>query len=190
MGELSTTQENKAKVAAAGAEEDYTQYLTFLIGGEIFAVGILDVNEIIEVSEMTHVPMTPDFIRGVINLRGSVVPVVDLSARLGRGQCDITKRSCIVLVEMMAGQETHQTVGMLVDEVNEIVEITRDHIQPAPNMGEGIKTDFIQAMGRVDETFIILLDIDHVLSREELGEIEQLARAEAGLEGELAGEEA
>ncbi len=156
-------------------EETFTQYLTFWIAGKTFAVGILDVNEIIEVSEMTDVPMMPEFIRGVINLRGSVVPVIDLAARMSRGQSEISKRSCIVLVEINKPDGTHQAIGMLVDAVNEIVEIEQANIKPAPNMGEGINTDFIQAMGKVNELFIILLDIDHILSTEQMGQIAQLA---------------
>lgn len=160
-------------------EETYTQYLTFLIAGKTFAVGILEVNEIIEVSEMTDVPMMPKFIRGVINLRGSVVPVIDLAARMSRGQSEISKRSCIVLVEIERTDGEHQAIGMLVDAVNEIVEIEQANIRPAPNMGEGVNTSFIQAMGKVDELFIILLDIDHVLSTEQIGQIEQLADSQA-----------
>lgn len=157
------------------AEPDSTQYLTFLAGQERFAIGILDVKEIIEVGSMTNVPMTPEFIRGVINLRGSVVPVVDLSVRLGKQRSELDKRSCIILVEIEADTE-RQTLGMLVDEVNEILEIDADAIQPPPNFGTDIRTDFIHAMGRVDETFIILLDINRVLSLEELSQIEQLTR--------------
>ncbi|MCP4285040.1 MAG: chemotaxis protein CheW, partial [Gammaproteobacteria bacterium] len=122
---------------------------------------------------MTRVPMTPDFIRGVINLRGSVVPVIDLASRLGRSTSDLTKRSCIVLVEILLEEES-QTIGMLVDEVKEILEIPQDYIQPPPNFGTDIRTDFIKAMGRVDDEFIILLDINHVLSIEELSALDQV----------------
>ncbi len=160
-------------------EETFTQYLTFQIAGKTFAVGILDVNEIIEVSEMTDVPMMPKFIRGVINLRGSVVPVIDLAARMSRGQSEISKRSCIVLVEIERNDGERQAIGMLVDAVHEIVEIEQANIRPAPNMGEGVNTSFIQAMGKVDELFIILLDIDHVLSTEQIGQLEQLTDSAA-----------
>lgn len=160
------------------AEADASQFLTFLVGDERFAIGILDVNEIIEVEEMTRVPMTPDFIRGVINLRGSVVPVIDLSARLGRGVSQLTKRSSIILVEIPSA-ENQQLLGMLVDEVNEIIDIDADHLQPPPNFGTEIRTDFIQAMGRVDDGFIILLSIAHVLSIEELSMIESLNPSDA-----------
>jgi len=164
MGDL-ITQGSEQK--AVGEIDDTTQYLTFLAGEERFAIGILDVKELIEVSSMTRVPMTPDFIRGVINLRGSVVPVVDLASRLGRSTSELTKRSCIVLVEIVL-EEEGQTIGMLVDEVNEILEISQTHIQPPPNFGTDIRTEFIKAMGRVEDEFIILLDINHVLSIEEL----------------------
>jgi len=174
MGDL-ITQSTEQK--ADGETDDTTQYLTFLAGEERFAIGILDVEELIEISSMTRVPMTPDFIRGVINLRGSVVPVVDLASRLGRDISDLTKRSCIVLVKISLESES-QTIGMLVDEVNEILEISQEHIQPPPNFGTDIRTDFIKAMGRVDEEFIILLDINHVLSIEELSVIEQITNTE------------
>ncbi|MCG8425749.1 MAG: chemotaxis protein CheW [Chromatiales bacterium] len=170
MGDLITQDSEQEALTEAG---ETTQYLTFLAGAERFAIGILDVKELIEVSTMTQVPMTPDFIRGVINLRGSVVPVVDLSSRLGRGTSELTKRSCIVLVEISLEDES-QTIGMLVDEVNQILEISQTHIQPPPNFGTDIRTDFIKAMGRVDDEFIILLNINHVLSIEELSALGEL----------------
>jgi len=150
------------------------QYLTFLVGKEKLAIGILDVNEIIEISNITRVPMTPDYIRGVINLRGNVVPVIDLSARLGHQVSDISKRSCIVLVEVEANDEP-QIIGMLVDQVNEILEIPEENIQPAPDFGSDIRTEFIQAMGRVEDDFIILLAINRVLSVAELAQLRQVS---------------
>ncbi len=151
------------------------QYLTFLVGQESFAISILDVKEIIEISSVTRVPMTPDYIHGVINLRGNVVPVVDLSARLGHGCTEISKRSCIVLVEIEL-PDSVQLIGMLVDEVKEILEIAAENIQPAPDFGTDIRTEFIQAMGRVDDDFIILLAINRVLSIEELSQLEQVSQ--------------
>jgi purine-binding chemotaxis protein CheW len=164
---------------APGEQDDEArQFLTFLVSGERYAVGILDVKEIIEVGQMTRVPMTPDYIRGVINLRGSVVAVVDLGARLGKGRVERSKRSCIVLVEVAARGERQQ-LGMMVDEVNEILEIPASHLQPAPDFGTDIRTDFIRAMGRVDEEFMILLDIDHVLSVDELARLKTLSEHQA-----------
>ena len=156
-------------------EAELGQYLTFFVSDERFAIGILDVQEIIEITNITRVPMTPPFIRGVLNLRGSVVPIVDLAVRLGHERGEITKRSCIVLTEVVH-DETRQTIGMLVDEVNEILEIPKEALQPAPDFGATVRTDFIKYMGRVEDEFIILLDVNHVLSVQELGQIEQLKR--------------
>ncbi|PWI33783.1 chemotaxis protein CheW [Vibrio albus] len=159
---------------AVSAAASVTQYLTFICSGERLAVEILDVKELLEMTNMTRVPMTPEFIRGVINLRGSVVPVVDLSARLTGKVCSLTKRSSIVLVEVTQDEHT-QILGMLVDEVSEILEIDSNHIQPPPSFGAHIRTDFIRAMGNVNGEFIILLAIDKVLSVEELSSLEALA---------------
>ena len=169
------------KLTRAGSEmvaqgdEEAAQYLTFFAAEERYAIDILDVKEIIETGQMTRVPMTPEYIRGVINLRGNVVPVVDLSARLAKGRSEITKRTCIVLVEVDARGERQQ-LGMLVDEVNEILEIPASHLQPPPDFGTDIRTDFIQAMGRVDDVFMILLDISHVLSVDELSRLQALSK--------------
>jgi purine-binding chemotaxis protein CheW len=169
MGELAT----KGQGSDAGKGlviDESNQYLTFSVQGECLAIGILDVKEIIEVGVMTRVPMTPDFIQGVINLRGNVVPVINLGSRLGRGGCALSKRSCIVLVECDVPNSDRQTIGMLVDEVNEILEIREAYMQPAPDFGTDIRIDFIQRMARVNEQFIVLLDINHVLSVEELAQ--------------------
>lgn len=173
MSELVVQQQKKTN------SEDENQFLTFQVDEESLAVGILDVKEIIEIGEMTRVPMTPDYIRGVINLRGNVVPVIDLSARLGRKVSEITKRSSIILVDIHSGDE-EQTLGMLVDEVNEIIEIGVENIQPAPNFGTDIRTEFIQAMGRIEEQFIILLSIPNVLSVEELAMLGKMTQPGQG----------
>lgn len=156
--------------------EPQGQYLTFSVADEILGIAINDVKEIIEISHITAVPMTPEYIRGVINLRGNVVPVVDLSARLGHNASEISKRSCIVLVEVHSA-DSKQNLGMLVDQVQEILEIAPQNIQPAPTFGCDIRVEFIQAMGRVEEEFIILLDITRVLSVAELAELSQVVEA-------------
>ncbi|QEP44344.1 purine-binding chemotaxis protein CheW [Ectothiorhodospiraceae bacterium BW-2] len=179
MTELATLNSRNERQSASHPGEA-EQYLTFVTGGETFAIAILDVKEIIEIEQMTRVPMTPNFIRGVINLRGNVVPVIDLSSRLGRQVSEITKKSCIVLVEMSHEAET-QTIGMMVDEVNEILEIDESHTQPPPNFGTDIRTEFIRAMGRVGEEFIILLNVEHVLSVEDISEISRLGSVDPKL---------
>lgn len=173
-------QNKLGQLAQQGQQGQQGQYLTFLVDKEKLAINIHDVKEIIEISNITRVPMTPDYIRGVINLRGNVVPVVDLSARLGREKSEISKRSCIVLVEIMTGEET-QSIGMLVDQVDEILEIPDANIQPAPEFGADIRVEFIQAMGRVEDDFIILLEISRVLSVSELSQLGQMAKSNLGV---------
>ncbi|MGZ0079182.1 chemotaxis protein CheW [Methylomonas sp. YC3] len=165
---------------AVAVQEQVGQYLTFLVGTESFAVSILDVKEIIEIANVTRVPLTPDYIHGVINLRGSVVPVVDLSARLSRRCTEVSKRSCIVLVAVETNDGS-QLIGMLVDEVREILEIPPANIQPAPDFGTDIRTDFIQAMARVDDVFVILLAMNRVLSLDELSLLGDLAHSQERL---------
>jgi purine-binding chemotaxis protein CheW len=143
------------------------QYLTFMLGGEMFAIGILAIKEIIEYHSLTEVPMMPACVRGVINLRGAVVPVMDLLARFGRPPSAITKKTCIVIVEVQGGDGRH-VIGVVVDAVNEVLDIAAADIEPPPAFGARIRTDFLQGMGKVKGRFVILLDVDHVLSLEEI----------------------
>lgn len=155
------------------AETQDQQYLTFLVDREMFAVNISEVKELIEIPTITQVPMTPGFIRGVINLRGSVVPVIDLAARLGRKNSTPSKRSTLILVKIPINHES-QVLAMMVDEVNEIISIPQSDIQPPPNFGADIRTEFIEGMGKVGDSFLILLAIDRVLSINELSRLQQL----------------
>ncbi|WP_207393305.1 chemotaxis protein CheW [Duganella aceris] len=149
-----------------------SQFLTFLLGEDQYAVGILHIKEIIEYGSLATVPMMPACVRGVINLRGAVVPVMDLSARFGRAPSVIGKRSCIVIVEVAnADGEGKQVLGMLVDAVNAVVEIAAGDIEPAPAFGTRIRPDFIAGIGKFNGKFVILLDIEHVLSSEEIVEM-------------------
>jgi purine-binding chemotaxis protein CheW len=152
---------------AARAALEPTQYLTFMLAGEAFAIGILAIKEIIEYHSLTEVPMMPPCVRGVINLRGAVVPVVDLLARFGRAQSPVTKRTCIVIVEVESAGE-RQVIGVVVDAVNEVLDIDAADIEPAPSFGARIRTDFIQGMGKVKGKFVILLDVDQVLALDDL----------------------
>lgn len=146
------------------------QYLTFMLAGETYAMAILGIKEIIEYRGVTDVPMMPAAVRGVINLRGAVVPVMDLQARFGRPASEITKRSCIVIVEVEHGGE-RQVIGAVVDAVNEVLEIPPADIEPAPSFGARIRSDFIQGMGKVRGRFVILLAAEQVLSIEEVAAI-------------------
>jgi purine-binding chemotaxis protein CheW len=160
------------------AGTDIQQYLTFHLSGEMYAVGTLSVKEIIEYERLTTVPMMPESIRGVINLRGSVVPVVDLSARFGGKQAEITRRTCIVILEVNTSDEDH-VIGVVVDTVSEVLEIAHDEIEPAPSFGAKIRTDFIEGMAKVDDTFVILLDIGQVLSVDEIAAFAEVSENRA-----------
>ena len=162
--------------AQQATAEGPQQYLTFLLGGEMFAVGILNVKEIIEYGNLTEIPMMPAFIRGVINLRGAVVPVIDLSARFGHAQSPVGKRTCIVIVEVTENDLRHD-IGIMVDAVSEVLEIPASEIEPPPAFGARIRADFIHGMGKVAGKFVILLNISRVLS---VDEIAMLASATNG----------
>lgn len=142
------------------------QFLTFLLGQEMFAVSIVGIREIIEYRMPTEVPMMPSALLGVINLRGAVVPVVDLQQRFGRAPSQIGKRTCIVIVEVTSEGERH-VIGLLVDAVSAVLDIPSVDIAPPPSFGTGIRRDFIRGMGKVAERFVIVLDADAVLATQE-----------------------
>ncbi|MBK8186347.1 MAG: purine-binding chemotaxis protein CheW [Cellvibrio sp.] len=157
------------KVPESGANAS-RQYLAFTLNGEVFAIDILQIREIIEFSALTEVPMMPITIRGVINLRGSVVPVIDLSARFGKGASAIARRTCVVILEVRT-EGVNQTLGVMVDAVNEVMEIAANDIEPAPTFGTRIRTDFIAGMGRTGGRFVIILNVERVFSLEELASL-------------------
>ena len=171
---MNQTQRHEEVVRIADTSGDENQYLTFQVGREMFAVGILHIREIIEYGSLTTVPMMPDFVRGVINLRGSVVPVIDLSARFGRGESDINRRSCVVILEVESfggTEDSLQEIGVIVDSVSEVLEIPVTEIEPAPSFGARIRADFIAGMGKVQGQFVILLDVRQVLDTREMAEL-------------------
>ncbi|SDM94364.1 CheW protein [Geoalkalibacter ferrihydriticus] len=157
------------------------QYLTFKLDGEIFALGIAKVREVLDYTAITKVPKSPDFMRGVINVRGGVVPVIDLRVKFGMAPTPQTVNTCIIIVEIaMEGETT--VLGVLADQVEEVLDLDPGQIEPAPRIGTRLRTEFIQGMGKREEQFIILLDIDRVFSGEELagvagGEAEKMAFA-------------
>jgi purine-binding chemotaxis protein CheW len=165
---------------AQGAGEP-VQYLIFTLAGEALAIGILHIKEIIEYGALTEVPMMPQAVRGVINLRGAVVPVIDLSARFGKPATAVAKRTCIVIVELEHEGERHD-VGLIVDAVNEVVEIPASEIEPPPSFGAKIRTDFIAGMGKRNGRFVIILDVGKVLALEEIAEVAANARNQDAVE--------
>jgi purine-binding chemotaxis protein CheW len=159
--------QRKGQAVAAAVEGAPEQHLTFLLHGEMFAVGILNVKEIIQYGMLTEIPMMPGFIRGVINLRGAVVPVIDLSCRFGNQITEVSKRTCIVIVEIEDGDFKHD-IGIMVDAVSEVIEIPASEIEPPPPFGAKIRADFIHGMGKVAGKFVIILNIVKVLSVDEI----------------------
>lgn len=146
------------------------QFLTFLVGTESFAMPIASIREIIEFGGLTEVPLMPDFLRGVINLRGSVVPVIDLSVRIGRAPTMEAKRTCIIIMELLQDEQL-LLLGVMVDAVSAVLSIGVDHIEPRPSFGAGIRADFIEGMINVNERFIVVLDVQRVLSVDELASL-------------------
>ncbi len=161
--------QTKSPVSAAAAMPP-AQYLTFVLGGEMFAIGILAIREIIEYQALTAVPMMPPCVRGVINLRGAVVPVIDLAARFGRPVSAVNKRTAIVIVEVAEGDE-RQVVGVVVDAVSEVIDIAADDVEPPPSFGTRMRAEFIHGIGKVRGRFVILLDVDRALSPAEIGSL-------------------
>jgi len=156
------------------AVPDETQYLGFQVAEEEYAIGILRVREILEFDTVTKVPTTPPSIRGVINLRGRVVPVVDLAVKLGLPESPITRRTCIVVTEVdLEGERT--VMGVLADAVSQVIDLPAGEIQPPPPFGPRVRVECLVGMGRAGKKFVLLLDIDKLLSMDELAVAAQFA---------------
>lgn len=150
------------------------QYLTFLLANEECGISILKVKEIIEYVTVTTVPKAPKWARGVINLRGSVVPVVDLAAKFGMEQKPVSKTTCIVIVEtQFEGQDV--TIGVIADAVSQVLELTDEDIRPVPDFGTQVEMDYLLGMARLGRKFALLLDVDKVLTREELHDLSEVS---------------
>jgi len=154
---------------AAGVADNIAsaQYLTFKIAGETYAVSILRVREILQYESVTKVPATPRSIRGVMNLRGSVVPVVDLAVKLGLPESTLTPRTCVVILEV-ANEEERMVMGVMADTVSEVIELRAEDVEPPPPFGSRVKVDYLVGMGKADKRFLLVLDIDRVLSAQDL----------------------
>lgn len=157
-------------VMSGDSDESVRKVLSFSVAGETYAVPIDVVKEILEFANVTRIPMTPSHVRGVLNLRGSVVPVIDLAVRLGRRRSHIGKRTCIVVLSVQLEDES-MDVGMLVDAVNEVLDLAADDLEPAPSFGVSIRADFIAAMAKVRSKFITILAPATTFSMEELADL-------------------
>ncbi len=148
-----------------------TQYLTFKLEDEVFALDISKVREVLDYTDITKVPKTPDFMKGVINLRGSVVPVVDMRLKFGMAGIEKTVNTCIIIVEVTLEGET-AVLGALADSVQEVLDLEPGQIEPAPRIGTRLRTEFLRGMGKRDNHFVMILDIDRVFSADELALVE------------------
>lgn len=161
-------------------------YLTFMLGEEIFAVDVQNVREVLDYTSITKVPRTPDFMRGVINLRGSVVPVIDMRLKFGMEATEDTVDTCVIVMEIGLDDET-TVIGALADSVKEVFDLDPGQIEPPPRIGTRLNTEFIRGMGKTNEQFIIILNIDKVFSADEL---DLVGEAGAGAKAPEAGGEA
>ncbi len=152
--------------------DETVQYLTFKLDGESFSTEISKVREVLEYTQITPVPRSPDFMRGVINLRGSVVPVVDLRLQFGMAATEQTVDSCIIIIEVNI-EGTSTVLGALADSVQEVINLKKEQLEPAPSFGTRINNDFVQHMGKVGDQFIMVLDINKVFSLEQINRVEK-----------------
>ena len=170
MNELTERMDQAVKVMA----DREGKYLTFSMADEEYGIGILKIKEIIGMMAITSVPQTPEFVKGVINLRGKVIPVVDLRLKFGMESMDYTERTCIIVVEI-EGPAGLLMIGIVVDSVSEVLNIKGDDIEATPTFGTNLNTDYILGMAKVEGGVKILLDIDRVLSTEEIASLEEAA---------------
>jgi purine-binding chemotaxis protein CheW len=168
---MTATEKNTAGTALAKAGK----YLTFKLAVEEYGLEILKVQEIMKMVEVTKIPRTPDYVRGVINLRGKVIPVVDLRLKFGMEAKDTTVKTCVIVVQVKRNDST-VTMGIIVDEVSEVLDVTSDQIEPSPEFGTAVRTDFILGIGKVGKKVVMLLDADKVLSSTEVAKVATLGK--------------
>lgn len=172
---MSPSQSSKSPAAAVA--QGTAQYLTFLLADGVFAMDIATVREIIQHGQLTTVPLMPTFVRGVMNLRGAVVPVIDLQARLGKAAATVGKKTCVIIFDAQRDNERVE-LGLMVDAVSEVIEIPASEIEPPPQFGSAIKRDFIKGMGKVAGKFVIILDPERALDVDEMADLVERAQTE------------
>ena len=174
--QFTQTPDPRARGAGPVPADASLQCLLFLLGEEAFALDIRSVREIIQQGHMTPVPLMPSFVRGVINLRGAVVPVIDLHARFGRPAATLGKKTCIVIFDSLRDGERVE-LGLLVDAVSEVVDIPAGEIEPPPNFGGSVRRDFIRGMGKLGQRFVVILDPDKAFDVGEMGALCEASQA-------------
>jgi len=165
---MTTALENES--VSGGPQSAAGKYLTFKLRAESYGLGILKVQEIIKVMPITRVPRTPSFTRGVINLRGKVIPVLDLRLKFDMEAAEDTERTCIVVVQVMRGGDP-VTMGLFVDEASEVVNVLPSEIEPPPSLGASVNTEFILGMGKLGDKVVMLLDVDKALTADEIAAV-------------------
>lgn len=170
MAALTKTMDQAIRVMA----EKEGKHLTFSLANEEFGIGILKIREIIGMMSITTVPQTPEFVKGVVNLRGKVIPVIDLRLRFGMETVDYNERTCIIVVEIEAARGS-VTIGVVVDSVSEVLNIVAEDIEETPSFGTNLQTDYILGMAKSEGSVKILLDIDRILNNEETAALETVA---------------
>lgn len=163
-------QTNDLDLAGFSEQNQNNQYVTFILGDDFYGMNINSVKEVIEYGAVTTIPLMPDFVKGVLNLRGEVVPVLDLSLRFGKEKTEIHQRSCIAIIEV-THDERVALLGVVVDSVNEVVEVLPEQIENPPSFGAQIRAQFIVGVANIDEHFVIILDSEKVLSVDEMADI-------------------
>jgi purine-binding chemotaxis protein CheW len=159
-----------------GPNEDALQYLTFSLGDEVFAMDIRSVREIIQHGAMTVVPLMPEFVRGIINLRGAVVPVIDLQSRFGRPKAQVGKKTCVIIFDVGPDGDKVE-LGLMVDAVSEVIDIAPSQIEPPPQFGTTIQREFIRGLGKVDSEFIVILEPERALNIDDMVALAEQGRA-------------
>jgi purine-binding chemotaxis protein CheW len=171
---------------ATDARSDSQRFLTMTLGNELFAIDIFSVREILDYTDITRIPQTPDFMRGVVNVRGSAVPVIDLRMKFGLGQVERTLNTRIVIVEIKR-EDAVSVMGALADSVKEVLELETDRIDPPPRMGAAVRADFIRGIGKHGDRFLLVLDVDKVFSSEDIQDLSQLVGEGAANQTETPG---
>jgi purine-binding chemotaxis protein CheW len=154
-------------MAGTDSPSNQRQYLTFFLADEQYAVGVLSVKEIIEYGVVTRVPTTPPYIRGVINLRGSVVPVVDLSVKFGLQECPVSRRTCIIIMETMI-QGERATMGVVADSVSQVIQYAPQDIEPTPAFGSRVRIEYLEGMAKTGSKFVLVLNMEAVFASDEV----------------------
>jgi purine-binding chemotaxis protein CheW len=171
------SQTNATQATGTAASQAPAQYLTFMLADGVFAMDIATVREIIQHGQMTTVPLMPSFVRGVMNLRGAVVPVIDLQARLGKPAATVGKKTCVVIFDAQREKERVE-LGLMVDSVSEVIEIPASQIEPPPQFGSSVNREFIKGMGKVNGKFVIILDPEKALDVDEMADLVADAQAD------------